>query len=70
VVKSSGETTPWIAIAGPASSEPADTRAASILRDITVGGLAALVAGVLVGGLGGRVVMRLTTLLVPTRSGR
>ena len=40
-----------------------------ILRDITRGGLAGLVVGILVAGLGGRLVMRLAALLVPSANG-
>src|SRR5689334_4060691 len=41
-----------------------------VLREITRGGVAALVAGVLVAGVGGRLVMRLAALLVPEAAGR
>lgn len=40
-----------------------------ILREITRGGLAGLVVGVLVAGVGGRLVMRLAALLVPAADG-
>ncbi len=40
-----------------------------ILRDITRGGLAGLVVGILVAGVGGRLVMRLAALLVPSADG-
>ncbi len=40
-----------------------------ILRDITRGGLAGLVVGIGVAGLGGRLVMRLAALVVPSASG-
>ena len=40
-----------------------------ILRDITRGGLAGLVVGIVVAGFGGRLVMRLAALLVPTANG-
>jgi hypothetical protein len=43
-------------------------RARGILREITAGGLAGLVAGVLVGGVGGRVVMRVSSLVAPSSS--
>jgi hypothetical protein len=43
---------------------------AGILREITVGGLAAIIVGVVVGGVGGRLVMRLATLLAPDTVGR
>jgi hypothetical protein len=41
-----------------------------ILRDIARGGLAGLAVGVVVGGLGGRVAMRLIALIVPESAGR
>jgi hypothetical protein len=40
-----------------------------ILRDIARGGIASLVVGLLVAGLGGRVVMRLAAILVPDAVG-
>ncbi len=40
-----------------------------ILRDITRGGLAGLVVGIVVAGFGGRLVMRLAALLVPSANG-
>lgn len=40
-----------------------------ILREITRGGVAGLIAGILVAGVGGRVVMRLAALLVPDSVG-
>ena len=40
-----------------------------ILREITRGGLAGLIAGILVAGVGGRLVMRLAALLVPESVG-
>jgi hypothetical protein len=45
-------------------------RVGGILREIAVGGLAAIIAGVVVGGIGGRLVMRLATLLAPDTVGR
>ena len=41
-----------------------------VLREITRGGLAGLLAGILVAGVGGRLVMRLAALLVPESSAR
>jgi hypothetical protein len=41
-----------------------------VLRDIARGGIAGLIAGILVAGLGGRIVMRLAALIVPTSAGR
>ena len=40
-----------------------------ILRDITRGGLAGLVVGIVVAGFGGRLVMRLAALVVPSANG-
>ena len=40
-----------------------------ILREITRGGVAGLIAGILVAGIGGRLVMRLAALLVPESLG-
>jgi hypothetical protein len=40
-----------------------------ILRDITRGGLAGLVVGIVVAGFGGRLVMRAAALLVPSANG-
>ena len=40
-----------------------------VFRDIARGGLAGLVAGILVAGLGGRLVMRLAALIVPSATG-
>lgn len=40
-----------------------------VLRDIVRGGLAGLIVGVLVAGIGGRLVMRLAALLVPAADG-
>ena len=41
-----------------------------ILRDIARGGLAGLAVGIVVGGLGGRLAMRLIALIVPESTGR
>ncbi len=41
----------------------------AVLREIARGGLAGLVAGVLVAGVGGRIVMRLAAFLVPAADG-
>jgi hypothetical protein len=43
-------------------------RTVVVLREITVGGLAGLVGGVVVAGVGGRLVMRLTSLVGPSSS--
>ena len=45
-------------------------RLAEPVRDIARGGLAGLVTGILVAGIGGRVVMRLAALLVPEATGQ
>lgn len=42
---------------------------AEVLRDITRGGLAGLIVGVLLAGIGGRLVMRLAAILVPSADG-
>jgi hypothetical protein len=44
-------------------------RLAAIVRDIARGGLAGLVVGIVICGVGGRLVMRLATLLVPSAVG-
>jgi hypothetical protein len=56
----------------PIPSTAADDRVArvrAIVRDISIGGLTGLIAGILVGGLGGRLVMRLAAVLVPETTG-
>ncbi len=57
-----------------AAAKPVSARefvpANEILREITRGGVAGLIAGVLVAGVGGRIVMRLAALLVPEAAGR
>jgi hypothetical protein len=58
----------------PAASEPtvdpiAGAPAGDILREITRGGVAGLIVGVLLAGVGGRVAMRLAALLVPSAAG-
>ena len=40
-------------------------RSGAVLRDIARGGFAGLIVGVLVGGIGGRVAMRLAAIAVP-----
>lgn len=50
--------------------QPSLGRLAVPLRDIARGGLAGLFTGVLVAGIGGRVVMRAAALLVPDAAGR
>ncbi|MEO6207739.1 MAG: hypothetical protein ABIP77_07275, partial [Candidatus Limnocylindrales bacterium] len=61
-------------IATPTSLEdPLDRAVPSplheVLREITRGGLAGLIVGVVLAGVGGRLVMRLATLLVPSADG-
>ena len=48
---------------------PAIASVAEILRDIARGGIASLIVGLLVAGVGGRVVMRLAAMLVPNSVG-
>jgi hypothetical protein len=47
----------------------ADWRFGEILRDIARGGIGGLAVGVVIGGLGGRVAMRLIALLIPEATG-
>lgn len=62
--------TPTIGASGlPAVADPA-WPAGAILRDVVRGGLAALIVGIVVAGLGGRLVMRLAAMLVPSAAGR
>jgi hypothetical protein len=61
-------------ITGTPSTTAANGRSASspvddVLRDIARGGVASLVVGLLVAGVGGRVVMRLAAILVPNAVG-
>ena len=51
------------------SAEPARTPVTDILREIARGGVAGLIVGVLLAGVGGRLVMRLAALLVPDSVG-
>jgi hypothetical protein len=44
-------------------------RVATVLRSIARGGLAGLIAGIVVGGLGGRIVMSVVALMNPTATG-
>jgi hypothetical protein len=50
-------------------NEAKGSAGAGILRDIAVGGLAGLFAGVIIGGIGGRIVMRLAAMIVPDAAG-
>ncbi len=45
-------------------------RLAELLRDIARGGLAGLLTGLFIAGVGGRIVMRLAAILVPDATGR
>lgn len=51
-------------------ARPSLGRLAEAWRDIARGGLAGLLAGILVAGVGGRVVMRAAAVLVPEAAGR
>lgn len=51
------------------TSDAARQGALDILREIVRGGVAGLIVGVLVAGIGGRLVMRLAALLVPAADG-
>ena len=54
-----------------ASDRPSSTAAANdVLRDIARGGIAGLLTGIVVAGIGGRIVMRLAALVVPEATGR
>jgi hypothetical protein len=53
-----------------ASGESSLGRLAEPLRDIARGGLAGLVTGIVVAGIGGRLVMRVAALLVPEAAGQ
>ncbi len=64
---------PIPATTSPSATSEADRarrlRAAEITRDIAIGGLASLIAGILVVGVGGRLVMRLIAALNPEATG-
>ena len=53
----------------PAAERSGSAAAQAIVRDIARGGLAGLVTGLLVAGVGGRLVMRIAALLVPGSAG-
>jgi hypothetical protein len=53
----------------PAGSEAAAWRWGAIWRDIARGGLGGLAVGIVVGGLGGRIAMRIVALLIPDAFG-
>jgi len=48
--------------------ETARGRFVSVVRDLTIGGLAGVVSGFIVGGVGGRIAMRLTSLVAPAEA--
>jgi hypothetical protein len=50
--------------------EPVRWPAGEVLRDIARGGLAGLLAGIVVAGVGGRLVMRAAAIIVPSATGR
>jgi hypothetical protein len=64
------EATPASDAIAPTTANEGFARIGEILREIATGGVAALIAGILVGGLGGRLVMRLAAILVPETAGR
>jgi hypothetical protein len=52
------------------ADDPADlSRTGEVLRDIARGGISGVVAGIVVGGLGGRLVMRIAAMLHPDAVG-
>ena len=54
----------------PATGQSGMSPTHGVARDITRGGLAGLIVGVLVAGVGGRIVMRFAALMVPEAVGR
>lgn len=64
----SGEATQSTDFVGSANGAR-NAAVAAILRDIAVGGLAGLFGGVIIGGVGGRMVMRLAAMIVPDAAG-
>lgn len=54
----------------PTSESDPLTRVGTILRDIARGGLASVIAGTVVAGIGGRVIMRIAAMLSPDATGR
>ena len=53
----------------PAGSDAAAWPWGAIWRDIARGGLGGLAVGIVVGGLGGRIAMRIVALLIPDAFG-
>jgi hypothetical protein len=64
-----GDTTGSGVATAVAAGDGADTRLAGVVRDIARGGLVGLIVGIVVCGIGGRLVMRLAALLVPAATG-
>ena len=65
----SAQATTVIARVAPDDATAVRSPVGEVLRDITRGGLAGAIVGVLVAGVGGRIVMRLAALLVPAATG-
>lgn len=65
VVPEIAEPDPRAAADAAAADDASAVATNEVLRDITRGGLAGLIVGVLLAGVGGRLVMRLAALLVP-----
>ena len=61
---------PSMAIDGTADRARVVVPRNEVLRDITRGGLAGLIAGIVLAGIGGRIVMRFAALLVPEATGK
>lgn len=60
---------PDLADAADTAADERRDRMLDVLRDVVRGGLSGLIAGVLVVGIGGRLVMRLAALIVPGAEG-
>ena len=54
---------------GEAGDSPTSARVAEVLRDIARGGIAAVLTGLTVGGLGGRLVMSVAAIINPQATG-
>jgi hypothetical protein len=61
---------PSVAIDGAADRPRVLVPRNEVLRDITRGGLAGLIAGIVLAGIGGRIVMRFAAIVVPEVTGR
>jgi hypothetical protein len=57
------------AVMGGPADDATSARSAAILRTVARGGFAGVVVGLIVGGIGGRIVMRLAALAVPGSAG-